>query len=195
MKIGFDIDDTLADFDGPLINWYNRNFGTNFTHEGHYTYNLLEIWGLDRRETKRRLDLFYQSKDFVGILPMRHAVETVNYFFGNGNELHIISGRFPEGHDETKRWIQRNFPSKFKGIHFVDSYNSEIKVTKAHICDQLGIDIMIDDALDYVADCAINGRKVYLLDKPWNQVEIPKDIIRVSNLKEIMEIESNDYMP
>ena len=59
--IGFDLDDVLLDFRGPLINWHNITHGTNLTRDHYVHFELEKIWGCDLPEAINRIWDFYQS--------------------------------------------------------------------------------------------------------------------------------------
>jgi len=76
-------------------------------------------------------------------------------------ELHVLSDMFPV--EKCQDWIinKNNLNIKSDNIHSCD-YNEHGELCKAIKCKELGIDIMIDDFVGYVAE----GSPVRLLVMP-----------------------------
>ncbi len=52
----------------------------------------------------------------------------------------------------------------------------------------MGIKIMIEDNPEYALDCAKNGIKTFLLDKPWNKnYSQHENLIKVKSWEEIVK--------
>ena len=60
-------------------------------------------------------------------------------------------------------------------------------VPKSAICDQKGINLIIEDSLANAYDCVNGKRIVYLMNKPWNAGEMHDGIIRVDGWKDIIK--------
>ena len=72
-------------------------------------------------------------------------------------------------------------------IHFVNHFSTDA-IPKSTVCKQIGVSLMIDDALENVGELCQSGIECILLEKPWN-----RDIIfdhpllyRVKNWEEII---------
>jgi len=58
---------------------------------------------------------------------------------------------------------------------------------KSDLCLKLGVEVLVDDCLEFAEECADKGIKVLLLDSPWNQTDsLPKNVKRMKNWDEIV---------
>ena len=88
--------------------------------------------------------------------------------------------------ESTINFLKKIFLEKDYEIHFSgDIY--EGRKLKDEICNDLNLDLIIEDSPYYSKNCAEKGIKVLLLDKPWNQNCEHENIIRVNNWKEVLE--------
>ena len=80
-------------------------------------------------------------------------------------------------------------PSASERLCFGNHYSLDgISITKKRICNNLGIDILIEDSIEYALECMNDKRSVFLLDCLWNQrSDLPQSIKRYMNWDEIAE--------
>lgn len=187
MLIAIDIDDTLVDFMTSLIEFHNEKYNTSLTRDQFSSYNFWEIWGGTMEEARQKVKDYRETHYYNNLQPVLGVVESINFLKKKHGLIIITSRSITKG---TKEWINKYFPDMFSEIYF--SYNSYIKSgsgkTKADICKELNVDFLIDDSLEYAKECSEKGVKVLLLDQPWNQCEeLPKNIIRVNNWKEVLK--------
>jgi uncharacterized HAD superfamily protein len=187
MKIGVDLDDVLADLLNKLVKFHNEKFGTSLTRKDFNNYNLWKVWGGTKEETVQKLYDFYNSDYSKKVGVIDGAKESVNSLKKN-HKLVVITSRQNDFIEQTERWVNENFPGVFSGIYFTNYQSRSGKIrTKSEICDKLGIDILIEDSLKFAKDCARPDRKVFLLDRPWNQSsDLPENLTRVFSWKEIL---------
>lgn len=194
MKIGVDLDDTLGYTRPELIKFHNDTYGTNLTMKDIVSYDLWKVWGGTRDEAVQKIEDFHKTEYFKRIKPVEDARAVLEKLKKN-NELYVITGRRNNVKKETEEWIGKNFPNIFSKIYLSNQFSSdEATTTKKNVCNELGIDIFIEDDLANALECAESeARKVYLFDYPWNQCDkLPKNMKRVYSWKEILEdIEKN----
>ena len=188
MIIGIDIDDVLADFSDHMIGFVNEAHGTNTSIEDHTSYNLWEIWGCTREESDKRILDFCSSEKFKKIKPVNGSQEVVRVL-NDKHDLHVITSRAKVISKETEMWIVKYFPELLGSLHFSDIWFSKGKSRrKSDICVGLGVEVLIEDCLEYANECAAEGIKILLFDRPWNQVEtLNSNITRVYSWAEILE--------
>ena len=58
---------------------------------------------------------------------------------------------------------------------------------KSDVCKELGVEVMIEDSLSQAKEIAPCVRKIFLLDCPWNQGDLPMNVARVYSWDEIVE--------
>ena len=114
------------------------------------------------------------------------------------NEIIIITSRPLIFKERTEIWLKKHFPKvHYTLIHSNDFHSTNKTKSKADVCKELGIKIMIEDQDRYSLECAQSGIKVVLFDKAWNQSVVHSNIFRVKTWKEAINyikiIESKDF--
>ncbi len=184
MNIGIDLDDVFADFMTALIEYHNATHNTSLTKQQFKTYRFWETWGGTREEAIQEVYNFHKTPYYENIKPIEGTQEAIKILKEN-NKLFIITSRQDCVIEQTKKWIEKHFPNTFAEIYFTNHYsqNGNPTRTKKEICDEIGIDILIEDSLDYAKECINPNRQIFLINAPWNQTEekLPKEIIRVNN--------------
>lgn len=187
MKIGVDLDEVLSHSMPELIAFHNNTYGTKLKTEDFTSYHFDKVWGGTLAEAIDKVEIFHKTQYFKNIKPMEGAKEVLEKIKKN-NELFVITARRDNIRKETEEWINKYFPNIFSKIYFTDEFShaSTKSTTKKIICDNLDIDIFIEDNINYAFECAGPNRKVFLIDRPWNQtVTLPQNIMRVHSWKEI----------
>lgn len=187
MRIGIDIDDVLVDTAPTLVDFINCREGTDFKIKEAHQFRLWTFFKCSREESIKKIYVFFESDVFINMQPLNGAVEGIN-FLKESYELFAITSRDEKVKEKSLKWINNFFNSKFNEVIFTNQLSKEGFVrTKAEICKELGIKILIEDRRKYALDCAENGIKVFLMDKPWNQNCKHENITRVKNWNEILE--------
>lgn len=186
MKIGVDLDEVLAQFLPALIKYHNEKYKTEFTLGQFRSYLYHETWGGTLEEAIKKVGDFHESDYVSKIKPVSGSQDAIRNL-SNKHDLYVITSRHIKHKEETLLWLKEHFPKSFKGVHFSShlSKNYDDK-QKSHICDELEIDIMIEDGLGFATECHHPDRHVFLLDYPWNQHHtLPEGIERVYSWGEI----------
>ena len=186
MKIGIDLDEILADLVNPLIVWHNGVYGTNLERNNLTSYSLEEIWGGSREDTERKFKEFYQSRNFKGIVPVRDSQKGIGNL-SSRNELIVITSRPRYLYEETLQWLEKHFPDRFQGVELTSNWNEGGEGRKkSEACQDLGVDLIVEDSLGYAKDCADMNVRVLLLDCPWNRGDLDtRRITRVYSWEDI----------
>jgi uncharacterized HAD superfamily protein len=185
MKIGLDLDDTIADFFQSLLDYYNKKYNRNDKQEDFKEWKWWPVWGISREEAIRRVDEFHESHNIEEIKPVKGALKAINEL-SKDNEFFIITTRPMRFKDKSESWIKHHFDKNIKVIHAGDFHKIN-GANKADICIKLGISLMVEDVGDIALECAQKGIKVILFNKPWNQGAEHKNIIRVNDWKQALE--------
>lgn len=186
MKIGIDIDEVIADFMKHFLEYSNSKNNTSFRLSDIKSYHLWETEIHDSKEESVKEVLEFQnSGEFEGV-SLIEGVKDVLEKISKTHEIYFITSRPEDIKDKTENFLRKNFPkNKFKVIYSGEIYGGK---SKAEICNDFEIPIMIEDNAFYALDCANNGIKVFLLDKPWNKIyEEHPNIIKINHLKEVLE--------
>jgi uncharacterized HAD superfamily protein len=102
------------------------------------------------------------------------------------NEIVIITARPARWKEKTDAWVKKYLKIPFK-IFYSSDFHKESNKTKAQLCHELGVNVMIEDVEDCAIGCANLNIKVILFDRPWNKKVKHKNIIRVKNWKEAIQ--------
>ena len=196
MLIGVDLDEVLADLLSAFIRYHNEKYGTSLQREDFRSYDLWKAWGGTLEDAVQKVKDFYKTDYFRNINPVQGSIEVIDTL-SKTNELIVITSRPHYIRRETKNWIEHYFPEKFSKVYFVTNpYQPGIyKRSKSDICAELGVNILIEDCLDYARECASRGTSVFLLDSPWNRSEeLPSGVMRVKSWNEILEKSQKMYL-
>ncbi len=191
MIIGVDLDDVLMDFFGPFLEFYNKKNGTNYRKEQITSYDFWELLGVTRERVIEEVHAFYKTPEFMKILPLDGAINGINSLEVGGNKLIIVTGRPEYEREISEEWIGQHFPGRFSSFYFTNNFskNGIPPRRKAEVCLKQNIPILLEDSLKTATDCATNGVKVFLFDRPWNQIEsLPKGVVRVKSWEELLEL-------
>lgn len=187
-KIWVDLDDTLADFYRPFLNWFNEKNGTNHKFDETHDYEVSKYLGCTPEDTHFMMRDFILKKSHL-LQPYENSKEVIKYI-KNKVDLIIITARTEDVRWVSQYWLETHFwKDTFKDTYFLGNHlDSEHKATKAEICIQEGIMLLIDDSLKNISQCTSNGVNTILYDKPWNRKHILKHISNVERAKNWYEI-------
>ncbi len=189
MKIGIDLDEVIADFMNALLSFYYKKTGKLYKKEDFPEWNLWPLLGKTKEEAVKFVDEFHESHSLEEVKPMGNAIESIKRLIKNNHEIFIITSRPKRFKQKAEEWLLYYIKSKIKVINAGDFHKGQA-VSKAEICKELDIPILLEDAPDTALECTNSGIFVILFDKPWNKKIKHKNIRRVFNWTEaIKEIE------
>ncbi len=186
MRIGVDIDDVLADTLPAFVRFNNEHHGGSWTTEHFHTAHWEEVLGLSSEQMGDRLESFFDSSHFRAVGPAQHAQGVLNKL-RTTHELHIVSARWDRIVDYTTAWLDEHFPAFFSGIHFAANHYTTrastrgMRRTKAELLAHHGVEVIIEDSLEYAERCRAAGFGVILFDRPWNRRAESADYHRVAD--------------
>ena len=122
-KLAVDLDGVLAEFFQGLVKYYNGRFGTKFSEDDVFTLDLWDVFGVPKGEDKKVIMDFFKTDDFRNIPVVAGSREAINTL-SKKHELGIITARPKSTYDDTLMWLDRNYPGKFKWVHFSNHYFS-----------------------------------------------------------------------
>lgn len=183
MKIGIDIDDTIATtFEdmtpSVLADFHLKKEDINYKSGGYYP----DVLGLSS-------DVFHTwaRENYDTIIPnigvKRNCKEVLEYLKEQGLEIILITARsnlcFSNPEKTTKTWLYKN---KIPYSKLIVSAND-----KKQICKEEGIHIFIDDSIETCTKVAELGINVYVMNSKLNQFS-KTNLKRVSNWLEIKKL-------
>jgi uncharacterized HAD superfamily protein len=186
-KIGIDIDEVVVNFIKNYLEFHKEKYNLNFPIEKITSYKFWETGLFEDRDSAIRMIKLFQESEHFDNLDFIDGFEDAFVFLTNNFDIFFITSRPEYLKDKTNNFFNTSFLNSVFEIIFSGDFFGGGK-TKSEICGELGIKIIIEDNADYALDCAENGIKVFLLDKPWNKnYEKHENIIKVDNWEEILE--------
>ena len=189
--IAVDLDEVLAETLRALLKHKkNRINWKRITWNEFSSYNLWEIEKLGISK-KKSIGIFLRFLIGAGIWnkiePVVGAKTKLKEFEKKWYKFHVVTARHFLLRFATWIRLYRNYKHIFDSVEFA-SFFTRFSTKKSEICKKLWADIIIEDNLENAIECANEGIKVYLIDKPWNQAYDKKKhkwIIKVNSWSEI----------
>src|SRR3989344_651565 len=172
MKIGLDMDDVLCDLTAGLMELYERSTGKSVKYEEIDNY----LW-FDARLVER----FHEEHNIENFKPIEMAIESVNSLLDAKDKLHIITDRDVKFMEKLDAWIKHHLKTDKIKVTYTQG------VKKSIICKEKGIGLILEDSGKNALDCAGEGIKLLLFDKPWNRNYSHPNITRVNSWKEALQ--------
>ncbi len=189
MIIGIDLDDVLAQSLEAIIEYHNETYGSALHRNDFVSDKYWEVWGGTKKTATEKWYDFYQTDYFNRIKPRTDAQKILSQLDPE-HELRIVTGRPTETTKITELWLKRHFSNNFLQLHFVNLFPKDGSSggKKSNICLEHNIEIIIDDSLGNIFDCAPHVQKCFLMDMPWNQTStLPKNTKRITDWHELSE--------
>jgi|SRR5579862_1198888 len=187
--IAVDIDDVLMPHFQDLINWYNREYGTNLMLADNHPKSI-DNWGTDSFQAAiKRVHRFFDTDEFLNSRPFKEAKAAIKDL-SDDYLMFVITSRDTLIEETTRKWLNEHFPEIFKEAHFTGLYRLKGRpIPKSEIAKQIKADYLIDDSLEHVTGASEIGIKGLLFgDYPWNQADkLPSAVVRVKDWQEVLE--------
>ena len=163
LRIAIDIDSTLHPYWEQFAAAAKRRFGVDLPYEHQVTWDIGQL----RPEQVRACIVETHAEHVVlGSVPYPGAVEAIQRWHGAGHFIHITSHRAIDTHGHTERWLEQI------GLIYDELYCSYDKVTR---CEQIGIDLLIDDSPVNLQRAIDAGITAATLVHPWNRELIEQE--------------------
>ncbi len=186
MNIGIDLDEVIADFMSALLNFYYKKTGKLHSKEEFKEYKWWPVWGVSREEAIKITDEFHEAHNVKDIKTIENSIKGINLLLEKGDNLIVITARPIRYKQKVEEWIYFYLGKKLEIIHSGDFHKGQA-VSKSEICNNLGIKAILEDSGETALDCAKNGIRVILFDKPWNKKFKHENIIRVKDWDEAIK--------
>ena len=182
--LAVDIDDVIVESVPNIIDFYNKEYGTNATVGDFYAWNSANWQDKTPLEIVTRINRYLESDQFLNAEPTQEAITVIRQLNGK-YDLAIVSGRPNIIEKATLSWLKRHFPDIFREVVLTQYFklgDSGIK-SKAEVCKEIGASILIDDHLEHIRIVAAAGiRSLLFGDYPWNQADkLPPNVKRVKD--------------
>lgn len=180
MRIGIDIDDTVANTDAKIIEEalkYDKRQvkGRGFKDKDAYTFMEKFYWNV--MDVDGFMKVIRKGKFFSEIVPIEGAPEAVSRLYDEGNEIIFITRRKNNLKTKlmTKKWLKKN------GFKFNDIYMGSEK--KGAVCKKLGIDVFVDNDERNIREAKKEGIESILRGTPYTSDV--KDLKSIENWEDI----------
>lgn len=177
----FDLDGVLAVYPEYFLDFVKKQSGESFDD-----INVAKkvLGTVKYNEIK---DLYRQSGEKVNIPLMKDAYEVLSQI-SNKNKIVLLSSRpyskYYRIFSDTIDWTKKNGINNFiSGILFDEEKDRKILKSMPNLR------FLIDDNRLFANDVASAGYRVYLLSNKYNEGETHKNVIRIKELKEVLDYE------
>lgn len=186
LKIAVDFDDVLVPAAPSILDYYNATYGASVQLKDFYSE-----WDVPNEISIKRVDTYLRSPEYQTIQPFAEAVEALRLLSAQ-HDLHIVTGRPDHLSEPTHFMLDKHFPGIFKTVQFTNFFGAKPR-SKAEVCQELGVDALIDDHLHHATVVAACGILTLLFgDYPWNESDdLPSGVIRTKNWQQVDEALSN----
>ena len=191
MKIAIDLDDVTIDFVNDLLSFYNQKSGKSIRKEDVKTYNFWDVWGGTREEAVEIVNDFHDSDHFHKLKPVSEAIESIREL-SKEHEIFFITARPIHQKEKTEKWIKKHLSETSINLIFTGKFhNPEKSKSKAEVCKELEIKLILEDSWNNAKECLDLGIKVILFTQPWNLSFNDSRMRRVNVWKEAMKLIEN----
>lgn len=171
MKLGFDIDEVVADLTSVMENYIRNNYGVEWPKECFLNYGFDKCRfdsneELNNKITKDMLTLVDDANFQADAEPVSGAVEVLQKLKRSGHKVFLISSRPKQNQPKTFRWL-RKYDIPFDELALVGH-----GVEKGALGRKFNLDMYVDALpkhLESMYKLKKTWRKSLLLfDRPWN---------------------------
>lgn len=185
LKIGIDIDDVILNTVENFVKFCKEK-GFDIISEELFPYYLCEEKGITQSNIHLLFKGFHEHVFGLEIPFIDFSKDSLNKLKEN-NHLFLLTSRSSRISERTNIFFEEVFGKNFFNKIIYSGKSHPEEKTKAEICNEFEIKILIEDRRKYALDCAEKGIKVLLMDKPWNKDCEHENITRIKNWNEILE--------
>jgi phosphoglycolate phosphatase-like HAD superfamily hydrolase len=134
------------------------------------SYELYEIpkLSMDKPTSVDCFNHLFASEEFRNIQPVPGAFQKLQEWKSAGHTLIVVTGRSSQFQERTQERVHQHFPGIFEDFIFAN-HNTDHELPKSMLCKQAGIQMMVDDSLDFAQELVQNAIPCFLLDNPRNR--------------------------
>jgi uncharacterized protein len=174
VRLAIDIDSTLHHYWDQLAAIAKRRFGVELPYDEQI------VWEIERlRPEQLRVCVAetHAAKHVLAATPYPGAVEAIAAWHARGHFIHVTSHRATDASEATERWLHGI------GLAYDELYCSDDKITR---CEEIGIDVLIDDSPVNLVAAAAAGITTATLLHPWNRELVEtEDVIAAHDWPEL----------
>lgn len=186
--LAIDIDEVLFPFIAKLLEHTNTKYGLDHSIEQVKDFNL-GFWNVADSEAIDRVhDVLRLDHNRV------HAIDGAKLVISCLQEkylIYIVTSRDEEFRARTEEWLTQHFAGLYDGLYITGNHYSGREFrSKAEVCIELGVEMLIDDQLHHARESSQLGLPCILFgDYPWNQTDaLPDGVVRARDWAEVREL-------
>ena len=112
MRIAVDIDEVLCRTNDSFFEFFNKEHNTTFSREDVLDYNYSSLEGFDKEYIFNIVVKFvHENVENFEIVPQ--SIEILKKLKSEGHELFILTSRWENLYDRTKKWLDVSFGKDF----------------------------------------------------------------------------------
>ncbi len=194
MKIGIDIDNTIAPTFKTIIDYLNKKYSVNKKHKHSKQPSGYDLFHTDFKSAYSDWKEFVESKEHKKMTPITGSTNIIKKL-SLKHQIYIITARNSKEKFQTILWIDKHYKNKFEEILFLDYQNDDNTrplYTKGDLCKRFKIEVMVEDDFSQIKEISKKNPKMKLLlfDKngkyTWNKKRpLPKNTTVVKNWTEV----------
>lgn len=180
MKIGFDLDYTLAYFKVPYWVAANQMCGLKPFVPKEYGLHMFT------EDVKNICFSLFMSEWYMVdlLVPYVNSLLTVSQLVSKGHDIIIITTRPKEVRPATINWVDKNLTlgskNYVKDIFFVDEHNEKIDIFKR---EKIGV--WVDDHPNNCVAAQNMGVSTFLVNQPFNAYYVLPNVERINDTTEL----------
>lgn len=172
MKLGFDLDEVVANVSDVIIKYLEDTYGIQINKKMFKEFNIIDNTFhpdsvLDEEIVSDLLEKVNKSSFLAKAKPDKEAAKNIKQFKKSGHSIHFITSRKLNDEVEVAKWLRKyNIP--FDTIHNVGKERE-----KGFYGRFLNLDFYIDDLLEQLESMFRYKKRwrkgLVLLTRPWNE--------------------------
>lgn len=187
MRVAFDIDGVLADIDPQVASLLRSLINSDLPRERSSTrydqfYNSSTT--PDPRMAIRMMaanavlpqiydqpEIYQKADPYKGGVALVRSLARMGYFAG------FVTHRAPFLEDATMKWLEKHIQTdQVHTVVFTDPDEC-----KSEACRSIDATVLVEDNLEVARKAAASGMRVFLIDRLYNQGELPSGVSRVAD--------------
>lgn len=101
--------------------------------------------------------------------------------------LVIVTARYDEWQDATRRWVELYYPNVFDEVIFAGNKHAATPETKGEACKRIGASYLIDDNPEHAASAVNEGMTAVLFGEYGWHIDVPMDMVRCKSWQNIQQ--------
>lgn len=187
LRIGIDVDGTLADYPGEVIKFLNKKYKKQYRFSDIMQEDCYNLLGNPFSRAVKLTKFYFYSNRLMNISPVAGSQKAVEKL-KQQNKLFIVTSRFSGFSSSSLRWLDNNFGKntfeKMQFSHILTIYSKKFKARKYL---DLDVDFVVEDSPYVAEECSKLGIKVFLLDYPWNKHFNARGVTRIKRWDNLLE--------